>query len=134
MVIYPRLSRPEPGQPLKISWGNSVVDAIRSLTPISGKNVRVTRNSNGTVIDVDADVIKRAAMDSGLAPVPCRIEGGDALQGYDVTVFADGLLLPPTGTGTLMVMQFNTETFMPEGTVVMAYPSKNMIIGGSEQE
>lgn len=135
MIVYPNLKKPEPGQPLKVSWGNSVVDAIKSITPIAGKNVRLTRTSNGTVINIDVDELKKSVTgDGGAYAIPCRVTGGSALHGYDVTVYGDGLLFPPTGNGTLMAMQFNTETTLPIGTVVMGYPSKNMVIGGTEQD
>ena len=53
MIVYPNLKRPEPGQPVKASWGDSVIAAIKSITPVSGKNVRLTRTNTGTIIDVD---------------------------------------------------------------------------------
>jgi hypothetical protein len=70
MILYQNLRRPEAGQPLKVSWGNSVVDSIKSITPISGKNVRLTRTDHGTIIDVDLDAAKKGASKSTSETVP----------------------------------------------------------------
>lgn len=70
MILYQNLRRPEAGQPLKVSWGNSVVDSIKSITPISGKNVRLTRTDHGTIIDVDLDAVKKGVSKSTSETVP----------------------------------------------------------------
>ena len=135
MIKYTSLKKPSKGDKLDPNWGRAVVDAINSITPISGKNIRMNRTIHGNVIESTAYSGASPSVDGGgeYFPVPCKIVGGNAINGYDVIVYENGVLLPETGTGTLFTMQFNTNTTIPTGTIVQGYTTKAFIIGGTEQ-
>lgn len=135
MLVYKNLREPDPNRPVSVKWGRDVVDATKAYRPIAGKGIRLTTTNHGTIIDCVAVGGRggASASDVDLAPIPCRVTGGSALEGYDVDLYADGLALPKTGTGTLMVMQFNTNTNLPVGTVIMGYQIRSFVVGGTEQ-
>lgn len=133
-IVYPKLTEPQRGQPLNAEWGREVVRAIKSITPISGQNTEVHRTQSGTIIRAkESGRVVNSQKATFSDPIPCKITGGDAINGYTVALHENGILQPATGEGILYVMQFNNLTFIPIGTVILGWPRAMNIVGGTEQ-
>ena len=63
-----------------------------------------------------------------------RVVSGNALSGYKVDLYADGLDAPPTGTGTLHLPECSaySSVDLPAGTVLLAHSTMVIATGGSE--
>ena len=66
------------------------------------------------------------------SPVPYKITSGTTAAGYVVAIYANGLGVASTGTGTLVVPMLAIGSDLPAGYIGWAYPSQLATTGGSD--
>ena len=126
---------PVSGQPVSPDWGREVVDALRSLRPASGPGVRITQTPEGTTISAVETSIKVAKEPDpvmGGGPIPCRVTGGNSVEGYSVNLYENGLNNPASGTRILRLLEIAAVSTLPEGAWVLGHPNVITVMGGSE--
>ena len=119
---------PRSGDPLEASWAAQLIQWIKDA---------VIPRSDGVTTRVDGNIITALggsgeAVTQNIEPnVPVRINGGNSLSGYAVTVFGNGLDQPATGQATLFLVQTNlqADALLP-GDIVLASRSYMQVIGG----
>jgi hypothetical protein len=126
---------PAPGQPVSAAWAREVAEAINRSRATGGPGILVSEGTAGTTITAVAAMAGNRRAESGGGAVPCRIDNAGAdvanLGGTRVTVYADGIHAPATGSGTLFFLEA-AYGFAPEGAWVLGFPGATLVLGGSE--
>ena len=125
---------PQPGYPVTANLGREVCDALRRMRLQAGPGIRLSQTPEGTTISapVTAMNVRHAIMEDEVCLAV--VNGGSALAGYSVSLFANGLDAPPTSTGTLHLPECSaySSVDLPEGTVLLAHSTMVITTGGSE--
>ena len=124
-IVYPKLREPVKGQKLDAEWGREVVQAIKSITPISGKNIEIHRTQSGSIIRASGEG-RRGKATSHESIWVCLITGGDPLTGYSALAYTsmtnlrkdDGTIGVPT---TIFPCEIGLDAYMPSGTIVLCH-------------
>ena len=65
--------------------------------------------------------------------VLCRVDGGNAESGFNVTLYGNGKDQPKTGTGILFVPELALGSTIPAGSWILGHRSVMQITGGGEE-
>ena len=108
-----------------MDWGRIMIRETLKRS-ITGRKVRTVRD------------LSRSGSGGGskggsmVAGVPCKVTGGNAVIGFAVDVYADGIGETSTGSGTLYILEVAASAVLPVGAWVMGWPNVTLITGGSE--
>lgn len=120
----------------------NVVDATHKFVrPALGQLETTAEVTNGKVIYLPPDATGLSFCVVSFSVHTTRdficlavVNGGSALAGYSVSLYANGLDAAPTGTGTLYVPECSAYSGLdlPEGSVLIAHSTMVVATGGSE--
>ncbi|MDD4059184.1 MAG: hypothetical protein PHW08_00600 [Kiritimatiellae bacterium] len=116
---------PQPGYPVTANWGREVCDALRRMRLQAGPGIRLSQTPEGTTITAAPAKTTRQDVVSTDPACMARVVSGNALSGYKVDLYADGLEEDSTGTGTLFfpeVAAYASQD-LPAGSVLLAHPA-----------
>lgn len=117
-----RLNEVQAGSKATAKWANQVVDELRRLKIVPGNGIRVTVTGSGTVIALDTPAESSNASGVAISDViPCKVVGGDAITGYDVYLYANGIDKNSTSSGKLYLPEVTTMTKIPSETWILAH-------------
>jgi hypothetical protein len=137
-IVYPKLREPVKGQKLDAEWGREVVQAIKSITPISGKNIEIHRTQSGSIIRASGEGRrgKASIRESGICI--CYIIGGTSLTGYNAMAYSSMSELRDDGSHadgepvTIYPCEIGLDGHLPVGTVVLCHKILCRVTGGIE--
>lgn len=119
-----RINKVVPGTGIRASWGNDVIDQLRRLHLIPGNGIKISTSAKGTVISLDLaeeQINKAEGVVSDV--IPCIIAQGteNAVEGYQVYLYANGLGESQTDTGKLYLPEVTPSTELPAGACILAH-------------
>lgn len=131
-----RINKVVPGTGIRASWGNDVIDQLRRLHLIPGNGIKVSTSAKGTVISLDK--VEETTNESGVAisdVIPCIIAQGteNAVEGYQVYLYANGLGESRTDTGRLYLPEVTPSTELPAGACILAHVCEANFTQSDEQ-
>lgn len=112
----------KPGEPITAAGANKLLAAIRQLTPVAGKGIRVSQTSTGTVIESLAKNVKGGEKgDTVVATgsVLGRITRYYADDAFEVELFENGYGRPSTRTVSAVCLNLSNYDTLKEGTFVL---------------
>lgn len=114
------LQPPIKGDRPRVEWGAGVVEAIKVGRVTGGGGIIVAEDMAGTSIRAKKNW-PEVRKDDNCAR-PCKITGGNALDGYAVDIYANGISETKTDTGTLYILEISATATLAAGSWVLGWP------------
>ncbi len=99
-----------------------------SFKAASGGRAQVIASQGNTAL-----VLLGGAGAGAAETVLCRVDGGNAESGFNVTLYGNGKDQPKTGTGILFVPELALGSTIPAGSWILGHRSVMQITGGGEE-
>lgn len=99
-----------------------------SFKAASGGRAQVIASQGNTAL-----VLLGGAGAGAAETVICRVDGGNAESGFNVTLYGNGKDQPKTGTGILFVPELALGSTIPAGSWILGHRSVMQITGGGEE-
>lgn len=99
-----------------------------SFKAASGGRAQVIASQGNTAL-----VLLGGAGAGAAETVICRVDGGNAESGFNVTLYGNGKDQPKTGTGVLFVPELALGSTIPAGSWILGHRSVMQITGGGEE-
>ena len=117
--------------------GKFFVDLAKSSNAgriTGGPGILVSQTGSGVTISAKttATTSKSEVASEAQVAVPCKITGGNSVQGYTVKVYANGKDEASTDTGILSLLEVNCTSDLPSGSWVIGFATNLTLTGGTE--
>ena len=128
--MKPKTIKFEKGMPMSTpGFADMIAGMKKAWDTLSVNNGYVSWSSDGR-----PKIISNggASITATSGAVPCKIISGNAVEGWLVGVYADGMFASPTSTATLYLLEIAAIATLSANAWVMASPIVSVTTGGTD--